>query len=275
MRYFAGLVKQAGDVHPEQMSLPLLFFTQGEISFKDIEHNHASPDQTGPNVLNEWIHGDLLTVHDLALNHTEHSSMYQRNEDIWKSYDETRKADYTRADGIVGCAWMCRYTLQFLNAYLKQDAAAMAYLKRSAAENGAPPHLLTATFRPAHGIAATYLSLRAEAGRQGFNHLDAIYDALKKDTPEFKPEEDLLLDWANGLMDANGVAQAIAVLQLDTKLYPASAYGFDMLGQAYASSGDRPHSVSSYSMALEKDPTYAPAQAGLKQLSGSSGISTP
>ena len=57
------------------------------------------------------MHGDLLTVHDLALNHTEHSSMYQRNEDIWKDYRDTQKADYTRADGMTGYTWVCRYTL--------------------------------------------------------------------------------------------------------------------------------------------------------------------
>ena len=275
MRYFAGLVKQAGDIHPEQITLPLLFFTQGEISFEDIERNHSSPDQTGPNVLNRWTHGDLLTIHDLALNHTEHSSMYQRNEDVWKSYGDTRKADYSRADGMAGYNWMCRYTLRFLDAYLKQDPDAMAYLKRSPAENGAPPHLLTAAFRPASGIAATYLSLRAEAGRQGFDHLNAIYDAAKKEAPEFKPQQDSLLDWANELIERNGFAQAIAVLHLDTMLYPGSAYGFDLLGQAYASSGDKPHAIENYTKALENDATDTTAQSKLKQLSRPSGTPIP
>ena len=30
MRYYPGLVKMAGDVHPERMTIPLLFFTQGD-----------------------------------------------------------------------------------------------------------------------------------------------------------------------------------------------------------------------------------------------------
>ena len=30
MRYYPGLVKKAGDVHPERMTIPLLFFTQGD-----------------------------------------------------------------------------------------------------------------------------------------------------------------------------------------------------------------------------------------------------
>jgi dienelactone hydrolase len=36
MRYYPGLVKQ-GDVHPEQMAIPLLFFAQGGVTLEDQE----------------------------------------------------------------------------------------------------------------------------------------------------------------------------------------------------------------------------------------------
>jgi dienelactone hydrolase len=154
MRYYAGLAKEAG-IHPEQMTIPLLFFAQGEISLENIERNHSAPEQTGPNVLNRWVHGDLMTVHDLALNHTEHSSMYQRNEDVWKDFPATQKGDYDRDDGVVGYAWMARYTWKFLDAYLKNDPGAMAFLKRAPAKNGVPKHYMTTEFRPARSLAAS------------------------------------------------------------------------------------------------------------------------
>ena len=69
----------------------------------------------------------------LGLVHVEHSSMYQRNEDIWKrTFPKKQIADYGRADGIAGYAWIARYTLHFLDAYLKHDAAAMAWIKKTA-----------------------------------------------------------------------------------------------------------------------------------------------
>src|ERR1700678_2001936 len=37
MRYFPGLVKAATDVYPEQMTIPMLFFTQGPTSLEKIE----------------------------------------------------------------------------------------------------------------------------------------------------------------------------------------------------------------------------------------------
>ena len=88
-------------------------------------------------------------VHDLALMHTELSSMFQRNEDVWTNVADQQKADYGREYGTPGYAWICRYTLNFLNAYLKHDSGAKAFLKRTPAENGVPLHLLSTTFRPA------------------------------------------------------------------------------------------------------------------------------
>jgi pimeloyl-ACP methyl ester carboxylesterase len=62
MRYFPGLIKQAGDVHPDQMTIPLLYFTQGEISIENIELNHSAPEQSGPNPLNACSRRNVLQV---------------------------------------------------------------------------------------------------------------------------------------------------------------------------------------------------------------------
>jgi pimeloyl-ACP methyl ester carboxylesterase len=80
MRYYPGLVKMAGDVHPERMTIPLLCFTRN-VSLEDLENDDAPPaDKVGPNVLNAWIHGDLFTVNMLGMAHSEFSSMFQRRE---------------------------------------------------------------------------------------------------------------------------------------------------------------------------------------------------
>jgi hypothetical protein len=42
-------------------------------------------------------------------------SLYLRR--IWKNYPRSHKADYTRADGIVGYAWIAGYTLEFRDGY--------------------------------------------------------------------------------------------------------------------------------------------------------------
>jgi dienelactone hydrolase/predicted negative regulator of RcsB-dependent stress response len=268
MRYFPGLVKAATDVHPEQMTIPMMFFYQGSTTLEKIARQKPNKDTDGPNVLNAWTHGDLITVEDIALVHTEHGSMFQRNERIWKNYARSHKADYTRADGMVGYAWIARYTLEFLDAYLKRDAQAMAFLKKTPAEVGVPPHMMTVNFRAAKGIPASLDALRAEVGRQGFDHAAAIYAAMLKEQPDFKLDEDAVLRWGSDLMEENHLAEAIEVFKLDVQVFPSSWNGYDSLGEAYMKAGQKQLAIESYKKSLELNPGDDEAKEKLKELEG-------
>ncbi|WP_419805718.1 dienelactone hydrolase family protein [Terriglobus sp.] len=266
MRYFPGIVKQAGYVHPDQMTIPLLYFTQGEISLEHVYLNHSGPDQQGPSVLNQWTHGDLMTVHDLALVHQEHSSMFQRNEDFWKEYAGDHKGDYSREDGVAGYAWICRYTLNFLNAYLKHDAEAAAFLRKTTAENGAPPHLLTADFRPAKGFPASFDSFRTQIGQQGFDQAAAIYATMQKEKPDFKLDKAALLNWSFELQEQNHVPESIVLLKFTCLLYPKSTYDQVALGEAYMKAHQEEAAVAAFNSALSIDPDNEYAKTKLIEL---------
>jgi dienelactone hydrolase/predicted negative regulator of RcsB-dependent stress response len=272
MRYFPGLVKAATDVHPEQMTIPMMFFYQGSTTLEKIARQKPNKDTDGPNVLNAWTHGDLITVEDIALVHTEHGSMFQRNERIWKNYARSHKADYTRADGMVGYAWIARYTLEFLDAYLKRDAQAMAFLKKTPAEVGVPPHMMTVNFRAAKGIPASLDALRAEVGRQGFDHAAAIYAAMLKEQPDFKLDEDAVVRWGSDLMEENHLAEAIEVLKLDVQVFPSSSNSYDSLGEAYMKAGQKQLAIESYKKSLELNPGDDEAKEKLKELEGGRGL---
>ena len=156
MRYYPGLVKMAGDVHPERMTIPLLFFTQGDPNvLEDIERHHDGPPAyiVGPNVLNAWIHGDLLTVNMLGMAHAEFSSMFQRRES-GQRFAENQVADYGREDANTNYAWVVLYTLKFLDAYMKHDASAKSFIEKTPAENGVPRHFMGITFRPAQRLSS-------------------------------------------------------------------------------------------------------------------------
>ncbi len=265
MRYYPGLVKQ-GDVHPEQMTIPLLFFAQGGMTLEDKERYLNSEKNQGPSVLNAWTHGDLVLVRMLGLVHVEHSSMYQRNEDVWKSFSQQQIADYGREDGIAGYAWIARYTAQFLDAYLKHDAAAMAWIKNTPAENGVPQHLLSVSYRPAKGHAASLESFRAELGRQGFDHAEDVYAAMRKESPDFKLDESAVNYWGYELMTDNHLPEAIDIFQLNVKNYPDSGNAYDSLGEAYMNSGQKQLAIDSYKKSLEKDPSNDNARQKLKEL---------
>jgi dienelactone hydrolase len=147
MRYYPGLVEKAGDVYPERMTIPLLFFTRGNLSLEDWNRYHGV-GKDGPNVLNAWSHGDLLTVRMLGMSHPEFASMYQRKKNQ-QQFAEDQVADYGRDDANVSYAWVARYTLRFLDAYLKSDASATTFLKNIPTDNGVPKHFISAKFHAA------------------------------------------------------------------------------------------------------------------------------
>ena len=148
-RYAPGAVQDAGDVHPDRMTIPLLAFSRAEETLESWDAIHQSKNFLAPNVLNEWIHGDLLHVHLLAISHIQFSSLYQRSERFRKEALQFSPADYSLEDGAVTYNWIARYTLEFLNAYMKKEAAAMVFLKHTPTENGVPKHLMAASFRAA------------------------------------------------------------------------------------------------------------------------------
>ena len=263
MRYYPGLVAQSGYVHPDEMTIPLLFFTQGAFTLEDRSRYLTSKDSEGPNVLNAWTHGDLLTVRDMALVHLEHSSMFQRNEDLWKTYEN---ADYSRADGIIGYAWVCRYTLNFLNAYLKHDPVAMAFLKRTPAENGVPAHILATNFRPGEGTPATFQTFQSQVGKRGFDEATAVYAAIQKEKPDFKLDETLLRSWASDLAEQAHQPEAVAILKLAVQIYPASSDDQEALGEAYMRSHQNQLAADAFNRALKLDPDNQDARNKLKEL---------
>jgi pimeloyl-ACP methyl ester carboxylesterase len=156
-RPYPGLMKMAGDVHPERMTIPLLFFIGAYPNLlEDLEKYHDGPATylVGPNVLNAWMHGDLLTVNMLGMAHPEFSSMYQRRESAQR-FAENQIADYGREDANTNHAWVARYILNFVDAYLKHDAASAALLKRTPAENGVPKHFMATSFRAAQTVSSS------------------------------------------------------------------------------------------------------------------------
>ncbi len=147
MRYYPGLVKSAGEVHPEQRAYRS--FLHAKCELEDLAKDDVPPaEKNGPNVLNAWIHGDLLTVNMLGMAHPEFGSMFQRRESAQR-FAENQVADYGRDDANISYAWVALYTLKFLDAYLKHVALAKAFLTRTPAENGVPKHFMDVRFRAA------------------------------------------------------------------------------------------------------------------------------
>jgi len=268
LRAYRGLVRQAGDVHPEHMRIPLLSFSQRYWSYEELDHYLTPAEQDGPNVLNAWVHGDFINVDLLRMTHAEFSSMYQRNEAMWWQLFHLwphTKADYGRLDGTMGYACVARYTLRFLDAYLKHERSAAAFLKATPAENGIPPHVMSVSYRSSKGTPASFESFRGEVGARGFGCLEDIYAEMRARNRDFWIPESAVTEWSEELLDSGHFAEALCLLQLSVRQAPEAWALRLALGNAHRRSGQEGLAREHYRRVLELDPSNAEARKRLHE----------
>ena len=268
MRYFPGLVREAKDVDPQAMTIPLLYFKAQEMSLEEkarFDEHFKGGESQGPNVLNEWTHGDLFNVQMLGLVHSEFDSLSQRIENFWKyDFPHMQEGDYGRVDGMIGYAWVARYTREFLDAYLKHDAQALRFLRNSPAENGVPVHVLAVNFRAAQPVPPSFGSFQSEVFRQGFGRAAEIYATLRKEHPDVKLDTQSLQEWGNRLLDDRQFPEAIEIMKLAVQVDPSGGAYF-ALGEAYRDSGQREQAAQNYKEALALDPSNEGAKQRLSE----------
>jgi len=265
MRYFPGLVQQSGDVHPELMTIPLLFVAGRSTPESQAQLEANFKDAAGPSVLNEWTHGDFVLVQMEEMIHPEFNTLTQRTERYWQSdFPNRMDTDITREDGLTGYQWVVRYTHEFLDAYLKHKSTAMKFLRQSPDQNGVSHHVLNASFRPGSPLAVeSFAEFRKHVGEAGFEHVSDVYASTLKKEPTFALSADTVTDWAFRLLGNHHFVEAVDVMRFAIQLQPSSrAYG--SLGQIYIKEGERTEAIASFQKALEIDPGNIIAKGDLE-----------
>ena len=266
-RYFPGLVKKAGDVHAEQLKIPLLFFAANNDDYLEDHGDSANlpPNLAGPSALNAWRRGDFYKLTMLGMSHPEFCSMFQR----WKTaemYALDAVADYGRDDTNTNYAWTALYTLKFLDEYLKADDSAKGFLARSPADNGVPKHFM-AIFRRSGENPPLEEAISAAAER-GYEQTVATYRAFVND-PMHRNVGDLekrinVLGYA--LMSAHKNEAAVRVFRLNSESHSESANVFDSLGDGYSAVGDKANAIKAYQHSVELNPANEHAKGEIDRL---------
>ena len=262
MRYYPGLVASARDIHPEQLKLPLLFFAANRMNY--IEDFDAQPpnEKIGRSVLNEWTHGDVTTVNMVGMSHPEFSSMFQRmqNPDIFPG---DQVADYGREDANTSYSWVAVYMLQFLNAYVKHDAAAKKFLGRTTAENGVPKHIMEIKFRP-----KSFAEIMRSAALTGEQSAWKAFQSFAAEPMHryMTGEEKTINSLGYAFLKEKDPSSAVVLFKLNTKAYPDSANAWDSLGDGYEASNDIQDACMAYARSVELNPGNEHAKGELVKL---------
>lgn len=149
---------------------------------------------------------------------------------------------------------ICAVILQFLDAYLKGDAQALAGLTNPAADGG-PLHM---SYKAPQPVAPTSAQVARMYASDGPSNLDALAALLKRVDP------DLLTDAADLLVDQGRKREAAGLLSWGASILPGSALVRAALGEALAAMGDKAGSRAAFEKALQLLPQDGTLDAGQK-----------
>lgn len=135
--------------------------------------------------------------------------------------------------------FISEYSLQFLNAYVKKDTAALAQIKKQPAEWGAPTSFVTAEYQSAKKAPPREWEF-ANLIREGhFDRAKALFEQWKKENPGHTMfREEALNSLGYDFLFGRNTDLAIKIFHLNLQAYPQSVNAADSLSEAYERSGN-------------------------------------
>lgn len=248
-------------ISPYRVTVPWLYIQRRPETVAELSHKGID---TSFSLLNALKYADVYQVTMNPMRHADFSSDALRKQ-APGYFDE-----YSRTEVEQAYHWTARYMLEFLNATLKNDASARAFLDRKPIDNGVPRHMATIQHAAAQpGPLPTREGFAEALGRQGFGHAADIYRELHARDPAFVLSETEINLWGYALMEkSGGLDDAIAIFKFGTSLYPDSFNLFDSLGEAQENKHDTAAAIASYRRSLELNPKNTNATAHLAVLTG-------
>ncbi|MCA1246843.1 dienelactone hydrolase family protein [Massilia sp. MS-15] len=240
-------------VTPARVAIPMLFVGRRPPTIEEL--NRAEVD-TRFSFLNEMRWSDVYITTMLPMKHMDFSSYSVR---VGR---EGSFGDYTRAGIALAHSWAARYALRFLDAYIKGDASALAFMNNTPAANGAPPHMILTDVRRNGGkTAPTRENFVARLGSEGFEHAIALHRQFAAQGAGFTLGANEIHGWGSALAARERYAQAREIFRLGTHLYPDEPFLHQGLAEMQAESGQTADALRSYRRVLELAPQHAAAAA--------------
>lgn len=123
--------------------------------------------------------------------------------------------------------------------------------------------------KPYAPIRKSFLSsFQGELGKMSGQQALALYEKTKAQSPGLYSfeSESLLNETGYFLLGQKKAADAVAVFEYNTQLFPASGNAFDSLGEAYYRQGNRDKALENYTQALKLAPNLESARNMIAEL---------
>jgi dienelactone hydrolase len=256
-QYVDGGKDAARYATPGRLAVPMLFVGSADASQEKLVKGKKKLDYS---LLNEMTYADMTIVTMRPMIHGHFAA------DFLRQANDERFGEYSRDEVSQAHSWAMRYVERFLDAYLKNDAKAMAFLDNKPSANKMPAHMLAVERRKGGGIPPTLEGFIRTLQTGGYEHAQAVYDRMHAASPAFSLEADWLNAYGNDLMKAGRAKEAVPILRLGTKMAPDWSWIADSLAEAYEAAGERQLAIDEYRRALTIEPTLGHSIERLKAL---------
>jgi len=115
------------------------------------------------------------------------------------------------------------------------------------------------------GLPPTLRALHRTLRQRGFSHLAEEVKLARRRDPAYALPETAVNAWGYSLVEQGQLTDALAVFQLNTRLYPASANTYDSLAETYAALGNKKLATQYYTRTLQLNPQSRPAAQYLQR----------
>jgi tetratricopeptide (TPR) repeat protein len=140
--------------------------------------------------------------------------------------------------------FIANYSLQFLNAYVKKDSAALAKLKRKPEEWGSPSDFVEMEVKIAEYAPPREWEFVNLIREGQFDRAKTLFEKFKKKKPELMLfRENVLNSLGYEFLFSRNPDLAIKVFRLNVEAYPQSANANDSLSEAYERTGNKSLSI--------------------------------
>jgi hypothetical protein len=257
VRSHPQMIAAAGYVKPAHTAVPMLSIGSRPMSLETLQQKGRS---VASSYLNSMKYSDVYLATMQPMTHMNFSSLSLRFD------GDAQFTDYSADEVANAYSWTLRYVKEFLDAQLKQDAGALAFMKNTPAKNSVPAHMMAMEMRPATASVPTSASFIKAFVARGFKDAEAIHKEMLAQSPEFALSPPQLNVWGYQLLNRKNAKGAVELFKLATIISPEYGDVIDSLGEAYEALGEKALAIRAYERAVAVDKQQTHAAARLKAL---------
>jgi tetratricopeptide (TPR) repeat protein len=208
-------------------------------------------------------YSDAYLVHFNRMTHLEFTS--QRSIQEPENLDSERNRNITSIN--LNHETACRYALNYLDATLKNDQEAMAFLQNPPVMNDIPEGAIRVEFKKSLPVPPTGVHFIELIKEEGIEKAKEIFLAAKKNDPEIQVfSADLMNTLGYDYLNRGNAKMAIEIFTLNCLAHPNSSNSFDSLGEAYAKIDEIDLALKNYRKAVELNPQNGNARNWIRLL---------